>query len=144
MIRSQRLQRIVDIARTVERVAASALALSDRQIEECQRQLEQLRAYRREYDLRLQANGEPIGAQTLQEVHVFVLRLDEIIATVERKLGQHQSMRDRHHAAWLKQHRRKNALRDVQTRAVHVEQSRLEATIQREIDDRYGAAQHRS
>lgn len=137
MNQAKRLQRIVELAGTVERIAASALALTERQVDECARQLGQMRTYRHEYDRLLRGNEEPIGVQTLLQYRHFVLRLDEIIAALEQKLGQHQAMCRQRQVAWLRQHRRTQALGDVQQRAERSETRRQDARTQRELDDNY-------
>ncbi|MCC6201944.1 MAG: flagellar FliJ family protein [Gammaproteobacteria bacterium] len=137
MTRSRRLQRIVDLAATVERIAATALVLSERQVEECERQLQQMRSYRQEYDQLLLGGDEPVGAQTLRDQRRFVFRLDDIIAVLEHKLGQHRAMQHQRQVAWLRQHRRTQALSDVQQRTARGELLRQDARRQRELDDNY-------
>ncbi len=135
MIRSRRLRRIVDLATTVERIAASALAMSDKEMAACQKQLEQLRGYRREYRVQLEPSDEPLGAQTLQEYYLFMARLDDIIITLERKLAEQTDMRQQHHEAWMKQRHRVKTLDKIHSRARRDENNQKDANTQRELDD---------
>lgn len=137
MTRSRRLQRIVDLAATIERIAASALALSERQVDECERQLQRMRAYRDEYDQLLLGGDATIGSQTLRDQHRFVLRLDAIISSLEQKLGQHRAMHQQRHVAWVRQRNRTRAISEVQQRTERGEQRRQDARQQRELDDNY-------
>jgi flagellar export protein FliJ len=139
MTRSYRLQRIIDIASTVERIAASALAESNNEVTRCAEQLERLRAYRAEYERPLSAGDEPMNAQTLQEYHLFVSRLNDLIDTLETKLERLTHARDDHRQHWLKQRKRNDVLHDIHGRAVGVENRIRDARAEREIDDQSAA-----
>ena len=139
MTRSYRLQRIIDIASIVERIAAGALAESDNEVSRCAEQLERLRAYRAEYEAPFNAGDEPLSAQTLQEYHLFISRLNDLIDTLETKLERLTHTRDDQREHWMKQRKRNDVLHDIHGRAARGEAQVRDARAEREIDDQSAA-----
>ncbi|MCP5144852.1 MAG: flagellar export protein FliJ [Gammaproteobacteria bacterium] len=136
MKRSYRLQRIVDLANTAEQAATGKLAGSEREVRGLEQQLAQLRAYRAEYETRLQHGMAPLGAYALQEYHLFMRRLDEAIEGVVKKLSDRQAQLTAQRQALVLQRRKNEILQGIQGRAAMLEDRNDQLRADIEATDR--------
>ncbi|MBI4696180.1 MAG: flagellar export protein FliJ [Gammaproteobacteria bacterium] len=136
MDRSKRLERLVDLSNTAERVAAQALARTNGDLQQYQTQLQELQAYRNEYQSALTGgDGVVITAYDAQKLRVFLQRIDAAIAQIEQMLANAERRCELEREAWMKKRLRADALEGVADRARHHEAGVAEQRLQREIDD---------
>lgn len=136
--RSDRMQRVTDLADRHRESAADALAEQDRRLRDAEQQLAELRHYRREYESRPGGSGVDVAA--LLNRQRFLHRIDQAIAQQMRDIERlrQQLQQARHH--WMDQRSRHAALDNVTQRYRDEEQRRDERSEQDAIDERM---QHR-
>lgn len=140
--RSQRLQRVADIAGKHTDEAANVVAERLRGLDAAKRQLEELRQFRRDY-------AQPPGSSRESGVSVaellnrrqFVARIDQAIVQQQREIEQHAHNLAQARAAWRQSRNRSAALDTVTERYRNREQASEERAEQAAIDDRM---QHRT
>lgn len=135
--RSQRLQRVADVA--TRRTDAAAHLLADRisGLDAARRQLEELNRFRHEYTLRPDAG--PAAAVTiaaLRNRQQFIARIDEAIAQQQQNVRQSARRLDEARAAWLQSHSRSVALDHTVDRYRAEERARDERSEQAMLDER--------
>lgn len=139
--RSQRLQRVADIAGKRTDEAANALAERVRNLDAAKRQLLELQQFRRDYEVMPaapQGSGTSV-AEMLNRQH-FVARIDSAIAQQQREVEERARQLAQARAAWLESRSRSAALDTVTQRYRGREQASEERAEQAALDERM---QHR-
>ncbi|MSQ67337.1 MAG: hypothetical protein EXR83_03960 [Gammaproteobacteria bacterium] len=137
MKKSGRVQRLANLSATAEQLSALALARASEEVSRLDRQLGDLRGYRDEYLRPLQAAGAAaVGGYQAQKLRLFVGRIEEALALIERKKQLAESNRELERGVWLAQRRRALLMNKVAQRALADEEAHAERSLQREIDDR--------
>ena len=137
MRRSQRLLRIAELSRKAERAAAQTQATSQRQLDQYQRQLNDLQKYREEYRTRLRSGSStPMNASEAQKLSAFIAQVDSVIEGLQTKIAQVTHAHNHDRDAWAQQRNRVNTLDGIARRVRTEEQNTEEARDQRGIDDR--------
>lgn len=137
MLRSERLEPVLDIAANNERQAALAFAAAGERVQEAEKKLADLERYAVEYRAALQARTtKGIDATQLRAFHGFIARLGDAIgqqgALVERARDEHALLRER----WLEASRRTQAVGKVIEHATTEERRVFERREQHDNDER--------
>lgn len=135
MRRSQRFERIAQLSRTAEQVAAEAYRRAQDESARYATQIDDLERYRNEY-MRGFTDDTAFNGYHAQKLRAFVGRIEEALAQLRARHAQAQRREAQQRAAWLELRRRTNTLDDVALRAREGEVVELEKRLQREIDDR--------
>lgn len=137
MKKSGRVQRLANLSATAEQISAQALARATEEVSRLERQIGDLQGYRDEYLRPLREAGAPaVGGYQVQKLRLFVGRIEEALALIERKKKLAESNCERERAVWMEQRRRALLMNKVAQRARTEEETRAERALQREIDDR--------
>lgn len=135
--RSQRLQRVADIAGKHTDEAANAMAERLRGLEGAKRQLEELKQFRRDYALQ---PGSPSGAglsvAELLNRQQFIARIDQAILQQQREIERHTRNLAKARANWIESRSRSAALDTVTQRHRDEERASEERSEQAAIDER--------
>lgn len=135
--RSQRLQRVADIAGKHADEAANVVATRLYGLDAAKRQLEELRQFRRDYaQPPTSPHGPCVSVTELRNRQQFVARIDQAIAQQQREIEQHAQNLAQARAAWRKSRNRSAALDTVTERYRSREQASEERAEQAAIDDR--------
>lgn len=132
--RSQRLQRVADIAGKRTDEAARRVAECTHALDAARRQLEELQQFRHDYAQ--PANGHGVSVAELLNRQQFVARIDQAIAQQSRDIEQHVKNLAKVRAAWLESRNRHAALDSVTTRYRDRERANEERAEQAALDDR--------
>ncbi len=133
--RSQRLQRVADIADKHTDEAANAMAERLRGLETAQRQLEELRQFRSDYELQ-PSSGPGIPVAELLNRQQFIARIDQAILQQQREIEQHTRKVAKAREAWLASRSRSAALDTVTQRYRDREHASEERSEQAALDER--------
>ena len=137
MKKSGRVQRLANLSATAEQISAQALARATEEVSRLERQIGDLQGYRDEYLRPLREAGTTaVGGYQVQKLRLFVGRIEEALALIERKKKLAESNCERERAVWMEQRRRALLMNKVAQRARTEEETRAERALQREIDDR--------
>ena len=137
MKKSSRLQRIVRLSTTTERLAAQALAQAQQEHAELAAQTRDLRAYQAEYLKRLQHDATlALNGYEAQQLLLFVRRIEAAIADLGRKLEAAARRCTVARERWVAQHRKVSIISEVAARARATEEVSAAARLQHEIEDR--------
>lgn len=139
--RSQRLQRVADIAGKRTDEAANVVAERLRGLHAARRQLEELQQFRRDYARQPSPDGAGVSVAELLNRQRFVARIDQAIAQQQAEIEQHARDLAQARAAWRASRNRSAALDTVTERYRSREQASEERAEQAAIDDRM---QHRT
>jgi flagellar FliJ protein len=135
--KSGRVQRLANLSATAEQISAQALARATEEVSRLERQIGDLQGYRDEYLRPLhEAGATAVGGYQVQKLRLFVGRIEEALALIERKKKLAEINRERERAVWMAQRRRALLMNKVAQRARTEEEAYAERTLQREIDDR--------
>lgn len=115
-------------------MAAQAYAIAQRDLSIQEAQVQNLRAYQREY-LRRLGDGESLAGYEAQKLRVFVQRIETALAGLEQKLRGAVRRCERERVRLLASQRRISALQEVASRASGMEVRQAENRLQLEIDD---------
>ncbi|MCV6605573.1 MAG: flagellar export protein FliJ [Porticoccaceae bacterium] len=111
MKKSQRLQKISQVAENREQQSGQQLAQSRHHADAQQQQLVQLRQYRDEYQQQFQQlGGQGINARQLADFRNFLNNLNNAIGQQEQAVSNCQQNLENHHRLWLEAHQRVKAL----------------------------------
>jgi len=137
MLRSERLEPVLDIATSNERQAALAFAAAAQRVQEAEQKLADLERYAVEYRAALQARtAKGIDATQLRAFHGFIAKLGEAIAqqgtVVEGARDEHARLRQR----WVEASRRSQAVGKVIEHATTQERRSVERREQHDNDER--------
>lgn len=137
MSKSERLKPVVKIALQREQRAALALAQAQRQMLERAARLNELRAYRSEYQSQFSAsNRDARSALRVADFHAFLQRLDHLIQEQERLHHASKTDFEFKKKAWLILHGKTQALDKAIDRFRRDENQFDARRDQREADDR--------
>lgn len=135
--RSERLQRVAEIAGKRTDEAASTMAARLRALEAARHQLEELKQFRRDYELQPNpSQGGGISVAELLNRQQFIARIDEAIVQQQREIEQHARHLAKARAAWLESRNRSAALDTVTQRCRDQEQAGEERAEQAALDER--------
>lgn len=136
MTKSERLQPIVKVSASRERVAARKLAEAMCRHREAEERLKELQRYRDEYEQLFQRDPHKgVGAEKLCDYRAFVAQLNKAIGYQQHKVNEAASSCDEARGAWLATRTRCRALDKVvdhHRRAERQDESRRE---QRDTDE---------
>ncbi len=136
--RSDRLQRVTDLAERRSDEAGRSVADLDRQLAAAQRQLSELQRFRREYEAT--PDGRGVGVAALLNRQRFLHRIDQAIGQQKRDLEQIRRTLEQSRQAWFDTRNRHSALDGVTQRYRDEEQRADDRHEQNVIDERM---QHR-
>ncbi len=143
MTKSQRLKPLAKLAKDDEYSAARLMSECQRRLDEQRARLDDLMAYRQDYDNKLYTSGRSgMEAGALLRYRTFLARLDEVIAMQAGVVERIQAEYDQKSSAWSDARARHKSLDKAV--AVHRsrEAARLERREQQQNDER--AQRHRS
>lgn len=135
--RSQRLQRVADVAGKRTDDAANVLAQCLRTLDAARQQLQELEQFRREYAQPVTAPGQPgMSVAELRNRQQFVARIDQAIIQQRSEIEQHTRFLAQARAAWVESRSRSAALETVTERHRNREQAGEERAEQAALDER--------
>ncbi len=137
MTKSQRLKPVTKVAEDRERKAAQILGQSQRIVEERKKRLQELLAYRDEYQARF--SNPATGGMSAYQAHdfrQFLCRLDQIIQEQERLLSLSISDLEEKKKAWMSTRSKAKALDKIVTRCRSEELTNITKREQHESDER--------
>ena len=134
---SKRLKPVAKFARQRERDAARQLGSDLRQAELEQKQLDDLIAYREQYEANFQAAGKQgLNAVQLRDYQLFLKRLDTAIEQQQQKLNNSRDHCEQSKSEWQDRHGNSKIIDKVVENRKQAEDQTLERQEQREQDDR--------
>jgi len=137
MKRSKRIQPLKNLASRHEQQAARVLGQSRSQLGQKQSRLQELFAYREEYQQRFRREAENgIAGSQLQAYQTFMQQLDEAIRQQRVQVEQAEQACNTVATQWRETHVRTQALDKTIQRFRAQENQQAEKRIQREADDR--------
>jgi flagellar FliJ protein len=137
MVKSKRFEPIASLARDSEREAAKALGNALCHLDEQVQRMEQLIAYRADYNQRLNASGSNgMKGQQLNEYLSFLSKLSTAIEQQELAIKQARQELEEKKRFWFARRGRSKALDAVLDKYIQNERKQLEKREQRELDDR--------
>jgi flagellar FliJ protein len=137
MVPSQRFKPVLRIAESRERKAAHQLGDSQRNVQEQEAKLEELRRYHKEYLERFDSAARVgISAAQLREYQAFLAKLEMAIKEQESVVQQSQHVCTTHREEWQQKYIRTQALDKVVQRCKTEERNTQEKREQKEIDER--------
>lgn len=135
--RSQRLQRVADVAGKRTDEAANAMAERLRGLDSAKHQLEELQQFRKDYALQPGAPAGPgLSVAELMNRQQFIVRIDQAIAQQQRDVEQHTRNVAKARTTWLESRSRSAALDTVSQRYRDKEHAAEERSEQAAIDER--------
>lgn len=135
--RSQRLQRVADIAGKRTDEAANALAERMHRLDAAQRQLEELRQFRRDYTLQPGSSAGPgLSVAELLNRQQFIARIDQAIIQQQHDIEQHTRNLAKARTNWIESRNRSAALDTVTRRYRDQERASEERSEQAALDER--------
>lgn len=134
MTRSDRMQPLKDLADSRERDAGVHVSAARRLLEERERQLEQLKAYRADYAGRAASQGAA-DAVRLQNYHAFLGRLADAVRQQEELVAAARLDLERVSATWQERRIEAASLGKVVERIATAERRTSERREQRETDE---------
>lgn len=112
--RSDRIQRVQDIAENEERGYSRALGEAQRQLDEQQKRLQELRQYRSEYASRQpRGKGGAISSVQWADYQNFLRRLDDAVHAQAQLVADGKRNRDAHRQRWMKKRQKTESLQRV-------------------------------
>ena len=135
MTRSKRMAPIRQLADDRTREAGFEVERARRALDEQERQLVQLRQYRREYADRVATEAAPDPAR-LQNFHAFLARLGDAIAQQERAVAAALALLERATDAWRERRIESASIGRAVDRIVGDERRTEDRRAQRESDER--------
>jgi len=140
MKKSQRLNTVLKLEEMKEQQAGRQMVDARSQLMQETRKLEQLVAYRQEYEeLVAQRGSEGIAARALQSYHHFLQRLSQAITQQQQQLLQVEQSAHQHEQVWLQQRGATSNMGNLVNRYAQREQAETERREQKEGDEQ---AQH--
>lgn len=134
---SKRFKPVERVARSREQKAARELGASQRQLQEQQSRLDELKGYHQEYLARFQnASAAGISVAQLHEYRAFLSKLECAIREQEQQLEVSRRACDGRKAVWQEKHQRTQALGKVMARFQSEERRQQDEREQKEQDDR--------
>lgn len=141
--RSQRLQRVTDLAGRRTDEAANVLAGCLQMLDAARQQLQELEQFRHEYAQAPTAPGQPgMSVAELRNRQQFVARIDQAIIQQRQEIQQHTRHLAQARAAWIQSRSRSAALETVTERYRSREQASEERAEQAAQDERVQQRKH--
>jgi flagellar FliJ protein len=135
-LRSQRLQRVTDIAERHTDEAANTMAERMRGLDAAKRQLLELQQFRRDYAQQpTSCHASGVSVSELLNRQRFVARIDQAIAQQQREIEECERRLAQARVAWLESHSRSAALDTVTQRYRSREQASEERAEQAAVDE---------
>ena len=136
MVKSKRIEPIVNMAHDSEREAAKALGDALQAYEGSVQQLHQLQQYRQEYHDKLSSSGGVgMNAQSLVEFRSFIAKLGLAIDQQQEAVEQARLALEEKKQFWFGRRGRSKALDKVLDKHLLREQQQQNKREQRELDD---------
>ena len=135
MIKSKRFEPIHEIASTSARDLSRHVGDAGRKVDELERQLEQLQAYRDEYVRNSTQSSGAMDAVKLQNYRSFLERLGEALNQHQKSLELARKEFDKRRAQWSEKRVEAESLNRVVDRFRKEERSAADRREQREGDD---------
>ena len=137
MVPSKRFKPVQRVAESQEQKAARAFGQSQRQMEDQEARLEELRQYHREYMQRFEKSSKlGMTAVQLNEYRAFLAKLEAAIKAQEEIVLASQQNRSSHKEKWQQKHMRSQVLDKVVARYTSEDRKKHEAREQKESDER--------
>jgi len=134
--RSTRMEPVRRVADQRAQAAAKRLAERREALEQERERLEQLRAFRREYEQKLAFAGQNgIDAYRLRDYNAFLGRIDQAIAQQREQLGKIEAEAEQLREHWLAEWGNAKALEQLVERYRARERRDAEAREQRQNDE---------
>lgn len=134
---SKRFKPVQRVAESQEQKAAKAFGQSQRQMQDQEARLQELKQYHQEYLQRFEETSRiGMSAVQLQEYRAFLAKLEAAIREQERIVRASQQNRTNQMANWQQKHMRTQVLDKVVARYTSVESKTNDAREQKEIDER--------
>lgn len=134
---SKRFKPVQRVAESQEQKAAKAFGQSQRQMQDQEARLEELKQYHREYLQRFEETSRlGMSAVQLHEYRAFLAKLETAIKEQERIVRASQQNRSNHMANWQQKHMRTQVLDKVVARYTDAESKTNETREQKESDER--------
>ena len=141
MKRSQRLKTLVEIKAAQEQSALEALGAAQRKRQEIQAQVDSLKNYRLDYQLKFTQLGRAgTGVIQLLEFRAFMDKLDKAIAGQEQALTEWENRLMAKRKSWEDRHHQTQSLQKVCDSARAAELKQEDRLEQLEQDERAGRA----
>lgn len=137
--RSDRMQRVTDLAEQRTEEAAQTVAERNRDLAHAQTQLQELERFREEY-ARMPENGGSVSVTALMNRQGFLQRIDHAISQQRQEIRRLSGRADQARGEWLQRRSRSAALDGVTQRYRQEEQRADDRVEQAVIDERM---QHR-
>ncbi|MDP1773585.1 MAG: flagellar export protein FliJ [Methylobacter sp.] len=137
MKKSQRIKTIVDIKATQEKNALEVLGAVQRKLQSMQAQVEGLRNYRKEYQVRFDQLGiKGVNVAQLLEFRSFIDKLDKAIIGQEQVLSSIEAELMTKRKIWEELHHKTQSLQKVCDSALAIEMKQEAKREQLEQDER--------
>lgn len=137
MLRSERLEPVLDLAADAERKAARAVADAEAKVAEAERKLAELERYEQDYRTALRRQSAAgIGAAQLRAFHAFIGRLGDAIFQQGATASRAREERDRLRARWIEATQRARAVGKAVEHAEQDERHQRERREQADMDER--------
>lgn len=133
MKRADRLRNLHSLAKHEERQYSRAFGAAQRKVSDDLKRLEELSAYRKEYQ---QSRPARSGSSSMhwQEHHKFMLRLDQAISAQRAAVSEAREHREAHRRRWMVKRQRLESLSRALERYQATERQDAERREQRELD----------
>ncbi len=132
--RSQRIQRLVDIAAAEERRLAQRFGKVNSELRSQQSQLGELHAYRRTYSAAAPGTAASHSAHW-KDYQNFRARLDQALSAQQQLVSDAEQAAATAQQIWMRQRRRLESLKKVRERYVSDERVRKDRLEQKQQDD---------
>ena len=133
MKRADRIRNLYSLAEHEERQYSRAFATAQQKVSEDTKRLEELSAYRKEYQ---QARPSQSASSSMhwQEHHKFMLRLDQAVSAQQLVVSEARERREAHRKRWMVKRQRLESLGRALERYQSTERQEAERREQRELD----------
>lgn len=143
MMRSKRMEPVMQLAQNREQEAARQVGEHQRQLDAQRTRLAELTAYRDEYAQRLTTvAGGGLGAAMLHDYRAFLARLNQAIEHQRRLIEQGEHAYEESRRQWLQTRQKTKALDTVTERYRLQERRDEERRLQNESDERAQRMKH--
>ncbi|MBT8085369.1 MAG: flagellar export protein FliJ [Woeseia sp.] len=135
--KSDRLKRVQSIAESEEQTYCRAMGEAQRALNEHQRQLEELKSYRKDYALKRNPGkaGTTISSAQYSDYQSFLQRLDDAVHAQSETVRTTAENRDAHRARWMVKRQKMESLKRVVDRYQLDETQELERLEQKLQDE---------
>ena len=137
MTRSERLTPVTRIAEKHEQDAVKLMGECQRQLDDHEKRLAELYAYRDEYRKKMQqAGSEGIDPSKLNDYNIFIRKLDEAIVFQANQVELSKQLLEQRKTEWMARRTRTKVLDKVVDKYKKEEQQHKDKIEQKEIDER--------